>query len=372
MSVSLTPSRSLGFRRPLTHVVKRSLTISNQNNVPVAFKVKTTAPKLYCVRPNSGRVEPGEAVDVSVMLQPLREEPPLNSKCKDKFLVQSTLITPERETMALHDLWQASDMGDDGVVHQQKLRVVYLPAEEGTFDEEEENYLPVAEPPGAQDYQNTVETLRPHNGNAHHGLPDFNLPPVPPVPVHPVPVHPVVAPPTNQDSRPPPSTLRPEDSVSREHSHGYPDEEHLDTEVPIIVSTVPMSPSPRPSHREHEHEEPQHIFESPRAPMVQPPPSTTETVYVENPLNEELLAKYREAQAEIDQLRNTIATMSVAPTSEIRSRRSRKHSDAASTADTDVQTVVDDRHYHHQQDGVPLQIVVIVALGVFITTYLFF
>lgn len=43
-------------------------------------------------------------------------------------------------------------MGDDGVVHQQKLRVVYLPAEEGTFDEEEENYLPVAEPPGAQDY----------------------------------------------------------------------------------------------------------------------------------------------------------------------------------------------------------------------------
>lgn len=38
------------------------------------------------------------------MLQPLREEPPLNSKCKDKFLVQSTLITPERETMALHDL----------------------------------------------------------------------------------------------------------------------------------------------------------------------------------------------------------------------------------------------------------------------------
>jgi hypothetical protein len=89
-------------------------------------------------------------------------------------------------------------------------------------------------------------------------------------------------------------------------------------------------------------------------------------------LNEELLAKYKEAQAEIDQLRNTIATMSIAPTSEIRSRRSRKHSDAASTADTDVQTVVDDRHHHHQQDGVPLQVVVIVALGVFITTYLFF
>lgn len=42
-----------------------------------------------------------------VMLQPLKEEPPLNSKCKDKFLVQSTLITPEKETMALHDLVSA-------------------------------------------------------------------------------------------------------------------------------------------------------------------------------------------------------------------------------------------------------------------------
>lgn len=78
------------------------------------------------MRPNSGRVEPGESVEVSgkrmeaasptmlnpfflssVMLQPLKEEPPLNSKCKDKFLVQSTFITPEKETMALHDLASA-------------------------------------------------------------------------------------------------------------------------------------------------------------------------------------------------------------------------------------------------------------------------
>jgi hypothetical protein len=68
---------------PLTTLVKRSLTITNHNLQPVAFKVKTTAPKvriaavlswliclwillqLYCVRPNSGRVEPGESVDVS-------------------------------------------------------------------------------------------------------------------------------------------------------------------------------------------------------------------------------------------------------------------------------------------------------------------
>lgn len=36
----------------------------NPNPEPVAFKVKTTAPKQYCVRPNSGRIEANGSVDV--------------------------------------------------------------------------------------------------------------------------------------------------------------------------------------------------------------------------------------------------------------------------------------------------------------------
>lgn len=39
-----------------------------------------------------------------VMLQPMKEEPPLSAKCKDKFLIQSTLITPEKETKDLQDI----------------------------------------------------------------------------------------------------------------------------------------------------------------------------------------------------------------------------------------------------------------------------
>jgi len=85
-------------------------------------------------------------------------------------------------------------------------------------------------------------------------------------------------------------------------------------------------------------------------------------------LNEELLAKYKEAQAEIERLRHEITATSIAPTSELRSRRNRTISDAASTVETD--TVIDDQHYH--PDGVPLQVVLIIALGVFIMTYLFF
>lgn len=49
---------------PLTILVKRTLSVTNNNAHPIAFKVKTTAPKQYCVRPNSGRIEPGETVSV--------------------------------------------------------------------------------------------------------------------------------------------------------------------------------------------------------------------------------------------------------------------------------------------------------------------
>lgn len=38
------------------------------------------------------------------MLQALKEEPPLSTKCKDKFLIQSTIITPDKETLPLSDI----------------------------------------------------------------------------------------------------------------------------------------------------------------------------------------------------------------------------------------------------------------------------
>ncbi|KAL9931507.1 hypothetical protein V8E36_009672 [Tilletia maclaganii] len=136
---SLDPHVQLGFQRPLTQLVKKSLQVTNTNAQPVAFKVKTTAPKQYCVRPNSGRIEPGEKVEVQVLLQPMKEEPPTNQKCRDKFLVQSTLITPEREQYALAELWSAIEKEDKTAIHEQKIRCAYLPAPTASVPEENEN-----------------------------------------------------------------------------------------------------------------------------------------------------------------------------------------------------------------------------------------
>jgi hypothetical protein len=48
----------------LTEAIKESLIIRNPTQLPIAFKVKTTAPKQYCVRPNSGRIESGQELEV--------------------------------------------------------------------------------------------------------------------------------------------------------------------------------------------------------------------------------------------------------------------------------------------------------------------
>jgi len=50
---------------PFSTVVTSELKLTNPSVKRVAFKVKTTAPKRYCVRPNSGLIEPNAQVIVS-------------------------------------------------------------------------------------------------------------------------------------------------------------------------------------------------------------------------------------------------------------------------------------------------------------------
>ena len=109
---------------------------------------------------SAGRIEAGGDVEVQgpwessyqqalahhlvVLLQAMREEPALDSKCKDKFLVQSVAITPERDSgniaaIVCHrqtcsscgaDLlqWQNIEQNAKGTIQEKKIRVVFLPA----------------------------------------------------------------------------------------------------------------------------------------------------------------------------------------------------------------------------------------------------
>ncbi|KAH9166060.1 VAMP-associated protein [Lactarius sanguifluus] len=268
MSVTLQPSNSLGFNRPLTQNVKRSLSITNPNADPISFKIKTTAPKLYCVRPNSGKVEPGQTVEVQVMLQAMKEEPPLNAKCKD-----NTCSAPSGRS------------GGD--------RACMAPPETKSLSVQEPSRHAIVERPATpQDYSGQ------------------------------------------------------QDESSREESTGG---------VGVINVNVhsPQPPPPAP------------------APLAAPTPSSEP--------NPEFLSKYKDAQAEIQRLRSllaavpdpsSVASSGTSPT-ELRERHRSKgpRSDDGTVVDSEV-TYMSDSSL--QADGVPLQIVVIIASLVFITTYLFF
>ncbi|XP_048422725.1 vesicle-associated protein 1-3 [Pyrus x bretschneideri] len=102
-----------------------SLQLTNKTTNYVAFKVKTTNPKKYCVRPNAGVVLPGTTCDVTVTMQAQKEAPP-DMQCKDKFLLQS-VVAPEGATTK--DITPEMFNKEDGkIVEEFKLRVIYFPA----------------------------------------------------------------------------------------------------------------------------------------------------------------------------------------------------------------------------------------------------
>ncbi|CAG8891103.1 unnamed protein product [Penicillium egyptiacum] len=150
MTIQIEPSE-LGFKRPFNHEVCQVLHLSNPNEESVVFKVKTTAPKHYCVRPNSGHIEPGKTVEVQVLLQAMKEDPAPDAKCKDKFLVQAVPVSRGLEDASVSQIFDQTPKAD---VVERKIRVVYLatdaaPANDSAHDEEPPAYTS----PGGANFQ---------------------------------------------------------------------------------------------------------------------------------------------------------------------------------------------------------------------------
>lgn len=119
--LSIQPTE-LKFRFELRKNIPVTLSLHNPGQEKVAFKVKTTSPKKYCVRPSSGVVEPGATKDVQVIMQAQREYPPTLADCKDKFLVQTVKVSPKVSEIT-PDLFDGASGSN---IKQSKLRVVLV------------------------------------------------------------------------------------------------------------------------------------------------------------------------------------------------------------------------------------------------------
>ncbi|KAL8210125.1 hypothetical protein R6Q57_006857 [Mikania cordata] len=121
--VSVDPLE-LKFSFELNKQINSSLQLTNKTDNYVGFKVKTTNPKKYCVRPNTGVVLPRSTCEIIVTMQAQKEAPP-DMQCKDKFLLQSVIASPGATPKDITPEMFSKESGN--VVEECKLKVVYVP-----------------------------------------------------------------------------------------------------------------------------------------------------------------------------------------------------------------------------------------------------
>ncbi|XP_048634263.1 vesicle-associated protein 1-1-like isoform X1 [Brassica napus] len=113
----------LQFPFELRKQISCSLYLTNKTDNHVAFKVKTTNPKKYCVRPNTGVVLPRSTCEVLVTMQ-AQKEAPSDMQCKDKFLLQGVTASPGVTAKDVTPEMFSKEAGY--LVEETKLRVTYV------------------------------------------------------------------------------------------------------------------------------------------------------------------------------------------------------------------------------------------------------
>jgi len=114
----IEPPNELTFHGPFTSAVSSYMKLKNPADRKVCFKIKTTAPKRYCVKPNSGVIDPKTEVLIAVSLQPFEYDPA--EKNKHKFMVQS-MFPPDGE-INQDTLWKEIDQNE---LMDSKLKCVF-------------------------------------------------------------------------------------------------------------------------------------------------------------------------------------------------------------------------------------------------------
>lgn len=85
--LQVEPADELVLEGPFNRAVSKKLKVYNPSkHTRVAFKLKTTTPRLFFVRPNVGLVQPGERVSIDIFVHPVYQD--YNTQ-RHKFLMQA-------------------------------------------------------------------------------------------------------------------------------------------------------------------------------------------------------------------------------------------------------------------------------------------
>ncbi|KAL4577994.1 hypothetical protein LXL04_014109 [Taraxacum kok-saghyz] len=97
--------------------------LANKSDHHVAFKVKTTSAKKYCVRPHTGVIKPNLSCVFTVTMQ-AQDTAPSDFPCNDKFLIQSTIVPKGTKEEHITSTMFCKDNGKH--VEEKKLQVVLV------------------------------------------------------------------------------------------------------------------------------------------------------------------------------------------------------------------------------------------------------
>ena len=129
MSVNIVPD-NITYYPPFDEASKTAkITITNTTDESVTFKVKTTTPKNYCVKPNSEVLKPHQKMDVSIVYLGndnellLAHDPSKPYRCKHKFLIES--IPCPYEITDVHKAWASLGTEMKSQLQYKVIRVAF-------------------------------------------------------------------------------------------------------------------------------------------------------------------------------------------------------------------------------------------------------
>ena len=131
----MDPNEKIEFKFVPNTNVSTNIYLKNVSDLTVTYKVRTTAPKSYFVRPNQGILSPGEQNEVNIIMQGLPVYP---GRVPHKFSVQytSTTLNPSALMTDISKFWET--------VTKENIKSARLAVE--IYDEMDSSVLPVSPP----------------------------------------------------------------------------------------------------------------------------------------------------------------------------------------------------------------------------------
>ncbi|CAF2136474.1 unnamed protein product [Rotaria magnacalcarata] len=124
MTLELMPEEILVFQGPFDIVSTAILQLNNLGHQPIAFIIKTTAPKRYSVKPNRAFIEPYGTRSIQIIFHPMPAGQKSDDRSKHKFMVQWKIV-PNDYKNDIEDFWKqdSSRLND---VNDSKLQCAFI------------------------------------------------------------------------------------------------------------------------------------------------------------------------------------------------------------------------------------------------------